>query len=166
MPVWYCYRTTHSQLVVTDSPPSIRGKNYLVCSLSCTSPRHELAIEHHWSLVSTSFILPQLCRRIQFDDTLFSFALHGQLIELLPVDSIRTFIGGATERIFDQQSLNAEDSQRTEPFDIQPSPYIPRSAPSTPSAEDTFVPSLLPIIALGSLAFIPSLLLVVILLWH
>ena len=164
-PCWCpCGARTVLRIASSSSPHYVRGHLYLVCSRSLLSRQQELGIQHHWSLVLLSSILPQLCRRLHFDDTLFSSALQGQLCELLPDDSTQTLVRAGIIRALDQPPPAPASSQRTLPFDTAPPPYIPRGASLTPSAEDSFLRLLLPIIALGASAFIPSLLLALVLL--
>ena len=115
-------------------------------------------------LVSSSQIFSYVRRYIHLDDALYSsVTAHKQLSELLPV------IDRPSAGAFPRNSLcgatakDAPDSLLTEPYDTPPPAYAPPSAPST-TPEHDFLKSLLPIIALGLAAIVPSLLLALVVL--
>ena len=111
-----------------------------------------------------SQIFSYLRRYIHLDDALYSSATaHRQLSELLPVIDRpsagafpRDALGGAIAE-------DASDSRLTEPYDTPPPANAPSDAPSTVPERD-FLESLLPIIALGFAAVVPSLLLTLVVL--
>lgn len=113
-----------------------------------------------------SSILPQLCRRLHFGDTLSSFALRIQLRELLPEVDVPS---QALDHLQHQVHIvppppSIVSVHRALLFDTSPPPYRPREISLTPSAEDGLLRLLLPVIVLGVSACIPSLLLALILL--
>ena len=165
-PCWCsCGARTTLRIADSSSVHYIRGQLYLACSRPLLSRQQGRGIQHHWSPVLLSSILPQLCRRLHFDDTLFSSALRIQLRELLPdVDAALDCRALGFTRPIGSPPPSPVSVHRAPQFDTSPPPYRPRGISLASSAEDGLLHLLLPVIALGVSACIPSLLLALILL--